>query len=657
MSSSSSNLITIDVNYNGIFYKNSLRYSLGVVKSIDHVDVGGMDFNDLREFFEELTRSKCIRLYYCVPRKTLCTGLRIIEFDLDVYRLLEHGISNGGRIGLYVDHYDENLTEFIAKDNLTDLIVGVDAATSDVGTDDSDPSYQLSDEDDDRSDLILLVQEEDDDDDDDDDVSTLSQTINDPFLTRLCYDNMDNDVEEQVDSDENWSANEEDDESDGVQKFIEPGVLYPTCDPNINWKSMKSILGMLFESCKQLKESMIDYGVSNGYELVFLVNDYRRLLVRCGKEEIDYEDDSMGKNDEKGDNGVDNNSDQDGMGINNEIEKDSADIMRKYKCKVSMGQCSRAKKKALHEYERGLKEHYARLSDYGTEIMETNPGSTVKMCVNTSDGNNYFSIYYVCFKGVKDGWINGCRKVIGLDGCFLKSVCQGQLLAAMGRYANNHIFPLAWAVVSVKNKENWKWFLTQLRDDTGMIDGVGLTLISDQHKIPKFSHIPPDARIDISRIANEYKGIMPTKIKLTLEQSQQGVSDDVLSPMHYPESADRKHFNGYSLVFTVTNGNPSRVNLKQLCSRYKRQCCSPIPPKLDSLPHTHTQAFKVNHSASRLLILNFLIIKELQTFGRHLKEIHTLWTQFGKKRDKIATLHEDDEELAYNAWRRRHKSL
>ncbi|GKC13756.1 hypothetical protein Tco_1010538, partial [Tanacetum coccineum] len=499
MSSSSSNLITIDVNYNGIFYKNPLRYSLGVVKSIDHVDVGGMDFNDLREFFKELTRSKCIRLYYYVPRKTLCTSLRIIECDLDVYRLLENGISNGGRIGLYVDYYDENLTEFIVKDN----IMGVDAATNDVNTDDSDPSYQLSDEDDYRSDLISLVQEEeeeddDDDDDDDDGISTLSQTINDPFLTRLCYDNMDNDVEEQADSDENWSANEEDDESDGVEKFIEPGVLYPTYNPNINWKSMKPILGMLFESCKQLKESMIDYGVSNGYQLVFPVNDYSRLLVRCGKEEIDYEDNSVGKNDKKGDNGVDNNGDQDGMGKNNEIEKDSVENNdehdgvgendekakdgvenkneqdgvgkkiaikkkdgdahlgfgpRKLHCKVSTGQCSRAKKKTLHEYEGGLKEHYARLSDYGDEIMETNPGSTVKMSVNTSDGNNYFSSYY----------------------CMPRSI-----VAAMGRDVNNHIFPLAWAVVSVENKENWKWFLTQLRDDTGMIDGVGLTLIFDQ---------------------------------------------------------------------------------------------------------------------------------------------------------------------------------
>ncbi|GKC32216.1 hypothetical protein Tco_1039510 [Tanacetum coccineum] len=136
-----------------------------------------------------------------------------------------------------------------------------------------------------------------------------------------------------------------------------------------------------------------------------------------------------------------------------------ADIMRKYKCKVSTGQCSRAKK-ALLEYEGGLKEHYAKLWDYGAEILETNPGSTVKMLVNRLDGNIYFNSYYICFKGIKDGWINGCRKVIGLDGCFLKSVCEGQLLSAIGRDANNHIFLIAWVVVSVENKENWKWFHT-----------------------------------------------------------------------------------------------------------------------------------------------------------------------------------------------------
>ncbi|GKC33977.1 retrovirus-related pol polyprotein from transposon TNT 1-94 [Tanacetum coccineum] len=49
----------------------------------------------------------------------------------------------------------------------------------------------------------------------------------------------------------------------------------------------------------------------------------------------------------------------------------------------------------------------------------------------------------------------------------------------------------------------------------------------------------------------------------------------------------------------VMNGNPSRVNLKQLYDRFKRRCCNLVPAKSDSLTHAHTQAFKSNHSTSR----------------------------------------------------------
>ncbi|GJU57037.1 hypothetical protein Tco_1234803 [Tanacetum coccineum] len=50
---------------------------------------------------------------------------------------------------------------------------------------------------------------------------------------------------------------------------------------------------------------------------------------------------------------------------------------------------------------------------------------------------------------------------------------------------------------------------------------------------------------------NEYKGLMPTKVELTLEQSQQGVSNDVL--------------NISVILFSIYNddGNPSRANIKQ----------------------------------------------------------------------------------------------
>ncbi|GJZ53772.1 hypothetical protein Tco_0608657 [Tanacetum coccineum] len=151
--------------------------------------------------------------------------------------------------------------------------MGVDSDISDVRSEDSDPTYQLSKDEDDISDSISLAQ--DDDNDDDDYVSTLSHTINDPFLTQLCYDNMDDDVVEQVDSDEDMSANEENEDIESVEKYIER------------------------------------------------VNDYKRLLVRYGKEEIDYEDDGIRNNNEREEIGVGNNDEKEEDGGENNDEKEA----------------------------------------------------------------------------------------------------------------------------------------------------------------------------------------------------------------------------------------------------------------------------------------------------------------------------------------------
>ncbi|KAD5508689.1 hypothetical protein E3N88_16392 [Mikania micrantha] len=129
---------------------------------------------------------------------------------------------------------------------------------------------------------------------DDDDISFLNQTMNDSFLSLLCYGTIDDYKEEdEVNSIEDWSSNEKDDDSDGVEKITEHGVVYPSYDSTVNWKLQKPMVGMKFESLAQLKESLIDYGVSNGYQLEFPVNDHKRLLVRCGKET--EEDDGAGK--------------------------------------------------------------------------------------------------------------------------------------------------------------------------------------------------------------------------------------------------------------------------------------------------------------------------------------------------------------------------
>ncbi|GKA92496.1 multidrug resistance-associated protein 5 [Tanacetum coccineum] len=72
------------------------------------------------------------------------------------------------------------------------------------------------------------------------------------------------------------------------------------------------------------------------------------------------------------------------------------------------------------------------------------------------DGKTYFDRFYVCFVGLADRWKAGCRKLIALDGCFLKKPNQGEILTATGRD----------------------------EEDLCCSRGNGLTLMSDQHKGP-----------------------------------------------------------------------------------------------------------------------------------------------------------------------------
>nr|GFA43750.1 pentatricopeptide repeat-containing protein [Tanacetum cinerariifolium] len=120
---------------------------------------------------------------------------------------------------------------------------------------------------------------------------------------------------------------------------------------------------------------------------------------------------------------------------------------------------------------------------YTKALVESNEGSTVKVGVIFNlDEKTYFDMFCVCFKGLKDGQKIGCRRIISLDGCLLKKPNTGKILTAVGRDGNNYIFPIAWAIMSVENKDNWSWFLDLLADDLELPNGIGLTLMSNQHK-------------------------------------------------------------------------------------------------------------------------------------------------------------------------------
>ena len=83
---------------------------------------------------------------------------------------------------------------------------------------------------------------------------------------------------------------------------------------------------------------------------------------------------------------------------------------------------------------------------------------------------------------MKNGFLAGCRRIIGLDGCFLKSPFGGQLLTAMGRDGNDNMFPIAMAVVEAERYDSWKWFLMELKIEVGVENGAPWRFISDRQK-------------------------------------------------------------------------------------------------------------------------------------------------------------------------------
>ena len=60
---------------------------------------------------------------------------------------------------------------------------------------------------------------------------------------------------------------------------------------------------------------------------------------------------------------------------------------------------------------------------------------------------------YCCLGPPKRGFHDGCRPIIGLDGCHIKGSYPGQLLAAIGVDPNNGWWPIAWAVVEKEATE------------------------------------------------------------------------------------------------------------------------------------------------------------------------------------------------------------
>ncbi|CAA7041904.1 unnamed protein product [Microthlaspi erraticum] len=183
---------------------------------------------------------------------------------------------------------------------------------------------------------------------------------------------------------------------------------------------------------------------------------------------------------------------------------------------VSRPQCQAARNNALKWIDWEYDQQFSRLRDYAAELLESNKDSTVEVdCLTNAEGQDVFNRFYVCFDVIRRTWKNTCRPLLGLDGTFFSGKIKGTVLVAMGRDADNRIYPVAWGVVSVENFDNWQWFLRKLKIDLQLNDGDQYIIVSDRQKglikavqveLPKTEH-----RMCVRHIYGNLKKKHPSK--------------------------------------------------------------------------------------------------------------------------------------------------
>ncbi|XP_026435789.1 uncharacterized protein LOC113333574 [Papaver somniferum] len=112
-------------------------------------------------------------------------------------------------------------------------------------------------------------------------------------------------------------------------------------------------------------------------------------------------------------------------------------------------------------------------------IRRTNPGSIEKFTYGRND--NCFDSVTISFDAPMRGFINGCRPIVGLDGCHLKGKYGGCLLSATSLDAQNGLVPLGIMIYRNECFENWYFFLKDLKPR--LVDHrLQLNFISDKQK-------------------------------------------------------------------------------------------------------------------------------------------------------------------------------
>jgi hypothetical protein len=124
-------------------------------------------------------------------------------------------------------------------------------------------------------------------------------------------------------------------------------------------------------------------------------------------------------------------------------------------------------------------QQYRLLPAYLERLKAANPTVFTQLVVN--DETSRFLRVFICPQPVSKAFTH-LRGLVATDGTHLRGAFVHTLLLAVGIDAENHIVPLAWALVESETESSWRWFLRNLCEAIPEFDQPTTTLISDRDK-------------------------------------------------------------------------------------------------------------------------------------------------------------------------------
>ncbi|CAN6279164.1 unnamed protein product [Urochloa humidicola] len=256
-------------------------------------------------------------------------------------------------------------------------------------------------------------------------------------------------------------------------------------------------LGMLFKSRKQFKKAIIRYGLAERKVINFIKNEPKRVRAKCDWKTCPWvcllsinsrtecwqivtfidnhtcpprRDNKLVTSRriaEKYEKFIMANPTWKFVSMKQTVEEEMfAD--------VSISKLKRAKAMVIQKAMDATDGQYQLLYDYRLELLRSNPGSTVIVTKEPDVEPPTFQRVYICLDALRKGFLAGCRRVVGFECCFFKGASNGELLCAIGRDANNQMYPIAWAVVEKETNGSWGWFCDLFFKDLGVGDGSDL---------------------------------------------------------------------------------------------------------------------------------------------------------------------------------------